>query len=265
MSARDLNKEGMIKKLTGRCEEALIQAMKGKRIHFASEHKQEFAILRPEEHVYDDEDRKYEILNTFMSDSKQWAKFPKRHSSIICSTSKQPADRKHTVYVVLPFNGTKLAVCPNDEFFSSFEHVVEQFDVEDAYEFEQRLRGLFIAINEFVHDDPKIEINAENIKKYCAMFDNIMKAVRGSHEFKMFYETSTNDRFSRWAKITNLYETISEALDPEINNFEIEKISDLETRKNKEVWFTNDCYIVEQHVFEEMIDSGKLAHMVEID
>ena len=265
MPARDLDKNGMIKKITARCSEALTQAMQGNRLHFASEHTQEFAILRPEPLVYDDEDKKYQILNTFIDDSKQWSKFPKRHSSIVCSTSKQPANRKHTVYVVLPFNGAKLAMCPDDDFFTSFNHMEQQFGVKDAYEFEQRLRQLFIAINEFVHDSKEIETDAENIKKYCAMFDNIMKAVRGSYEFKLFYEESTGDTFSRWQKIANLYEAISETIDPEINDFEVIKISELNSRKNHEVWFSTECYIVEQKVFESMIDSGKLAHMVEVD
>lgn len=257
-----LDKETAIKKISTKCSEALLQAIKGNVIHFASNQDLDFGLLRPEQMNYED-DKNYELLHSLIENCAGWNKFPKRDRSVIASTLKTPADRKHNVYVVLPVNGTKLAVCSEDDFYTSFDNIEKAFDVKDAKEFEDQLRILFEAVQHFVHEKEIDDISNAELVKLSSMFDNIMKAFKGSFDFKMFYQSTTGQSFKRWEKMSPLYYKIIEAMDPELNGFEIIALKDLGKYKKRELWFTNECYIVSKQLFSEILDSGKLAHIID--
>ena len=261
MSLITLDKETAIKKLSERCGEALKQAVKGTCLYFAEEMLIEFGLMRPETMIYDD-DEMYRLLHILMENTAGWSKFPKREKSIITSTSSVPLNKQHNVYIILPVNGTKLGVCADDDFYTSFNKIETEFDVQDAYEFEQNLKQLLNCVNMFVHDKEIEEWTNSDVIKVCKMFDNIMNSIKGSYNFKIFFETTTSSSLVSWTKKTPLYDRICQYMDPELNGFELKKITDLTKRKNREVWFANECYIISKNLFDEIVDSGKLAHIL---
>lgn len=262
MSIVHLDKETAIKKISSKCSEALQQALKGNVIHFASDVVLDFGLVRPEKMNYE-EDNQYELLHSLIEKCGGWNKFPKRDQSIIASTLKVPADRKHNVYVVLPVNGARIAVCSEDDFYTSFDHIEKQFKVKEAKEFEDQLRILCEAVNHFVHEKSMESFSNSELVTTCKTFDNIMKAFKGSYEFKTFYRTTTKQDFSRWENNNPLYEKIIEAMDPELNGFEMITLKEIGNFKKRELWFANECYIISKQLFSEIIDSGKLAHIIE--
>lgn len=250
----------LIQKIKTNCSEALEQAIKGTRIHYASKSKVGMALLRPSAST--SPDGEYHLLNDLVDNAPEWSKFPKRAVSAICSTATEAASKDDSVYIVLPVNGAKIGVCTDDHYYTSFNRLEKRYDVKDAGEFEKRFKALLESVNNFVHEQSPAEWNNEAVKQICGMFDNIQKTIKGVHEFETYYHTTTEDNIKRWTKnySGNLYADVLDALDPELNGFKCIKITEL-TEKNREVWFTNECYLVNKYKFTKLVDSGKLAHI----
>ncbi len=261
MSLISLDKDSAIKKISERCSESLQQAIKGTCLYFAESSDLEFGLMRPDVMNYDEDDR-YQLLHILMENTAGWAKFPKRERSVITSTSSVPMDKNHNVFIILPVNGTKLGICTEDDFYTSFDKIEQEFDVKDAYEFEQSLRQLLNCVNHFVHEIDIEDWTNSDVIKVCKMFDNIMTSMKGSYNFKIFYETTTGNSLRNWSKKTPLYDQICHFMDPELNGFEVKKITEIKKQKNREVWFSNECYIISKNLFNEILDSGKLAHIL---
>lgn len=259
-----LDKESAIQKISERCSESLLQAIKGTCLYFAEESDLEFGLMRPEPMSYE-EDERYQLLHILMENTAGWAKFPKREKSIITSTSSVPMDKKHTVFIMLPVNGTKLGICAEDDFYTSFNKIEKEFNVKDAYEFEQTLKQLLNCVNHFVHDSDIEDWTNADVIKVCKMFDNIMTSMKGSYNFKLYYETTTGNSLKQWIKKGSLYEQICHFMDPELNGFDVKKITEIKKQKNREVWFSNECYVITKNLFNEILDSGKLAHILAED
>ncbi len=251
----------LIQKIKNNCSEALEQAIKGTRIHYASDKKVSMALLRPTASTSPDDN--YDLLNDLIDNSSDWGKFPKRSQSVICSTASEAATDGDTVYIVLPVNGAKIGVCSDDHYYTSFNRVEKRYGVKDAGEFEKRFKSLLESVNQFVHEKQPVEWNIQEVQQACSMFDNIQKTIKGVHEFETYYHTTTNDNIKRWTKTYsgNLFADVMDAMDPELNGFKCAKITEL-TEKNREVWFTNECYLVNKYKFTKLVDSGKLAHIV---
>jgi hypothetical protein len=57
---------------------------------------------------------------TLMFDNlPSWRDYPKRSRSLICSSNKRVAGNYGDIYVILPFNGAKIAVCPANDIWDS--------------------------------------------------------------------------------------------------------------------------------------------------
>lgn len=264
MSLVKLDKSTIVGKISTKCSEALQQALDGNFIHFASDTEVEFGLLRPEEATYD-EDEDYPILHLLIENSQGWSKYPKRQESTIASTLSKAANTSDHLYVVLPVNGSRIAVCTDDDFYTSFDLIEKKFKVKNAKQFEQKLLVLLKAVQHFVHEKEIEEYTADKVLELCRMFDNIMKSFKGSYDFKIFYQTTTKQNFSTWQGIKNLRDTVVESMDPEANGFEIIKVADIGKYKNREIWFKNDCYILSKKQFTTIVDSGKLAHLQGIE
>jgi len=63
----------------------------------------------------------YTLLN---DNSPKWVSYPKRSQSIICSTLEGGAQGYGTMYYVFPYDNTKIGVCPEDDYWHSFQKVI---------------------------------------------------------------------------------------------------------------------------------------------
>jgi hypothetical protein len=73
----------------------------------------------------------YTLIN---DNSPYWKKYPKRSESLICTTDKDISEEYGISYVVLPYNGAKIGVCPANDYWFSFEKsintILDQFNKE---------------------------------------------------------------------------------------------------------------------------------------
>lgn len=261
-SSHTIDDMDVVQRLKTKCSEALDLHLKGKGIYFATTHsKDKVMLVRPSQHTY--EEGKYKLLHEMLDASSEWKMFPKRSVSTICSTSKQAAESGSTVYVVLPVNGTKLGVCTDAVYGESFNRLEKTFGIRDVLEFEREFKLILNMTEQFVNDkDLPDDLDIKEIQRVCAMFDNIMKTFKGLHDFKMMLRSVTRLNVDEWLRPfrEGLFMRIMDALDPDLNGFEVARVPDMERFKNREIWFTNDCYMIEKSTFEELLDSGKLSN-----
>lgn len=261
-SSHAIDDMDVIQRLKVKCSEALDLISRGKGIYFATTHAQDKVMLvRASQHTY--EEGKYQLLHEMLDACPEWKLFPKRSISTICSTSKTPAQSGSTVYVVLPVNGTKIGVCSDATYGDSFNRLEKTFGIQNALGFEREFKLILNLTEQFVNDkDLSDTADIKEIQRVCAMFDNIMKTFKGLHDFKTMLRTVSNVDVDEWLRPMRegLFMRIMDALDPDLNGFDVSRISELDGYKNREIWFTNDCYMIEKKTFDELLDSGKLSN-----
>ncbi len=252
----------VIQRLKIKCSESLDLLARGKGIYFATTHAQDKVMLvRASQHEY--EEGKYQLLHEMLDMCPEWKFFPKRSISTICSTSKRPAQSGSTVYVVLPVNGSKVGVCSDATYGESFNRLEKAFGIRNVIEFEREFKLILNLTEQFVNDkDFPDQSDIKEIQRVCAMFDNIMKTFKGLHDFKTMLRTVSDINVDEWLRPMKegLFMRIMDALDPDLNGFDVARISELDGYKNREIWFTNDCYMIEKRTFDELLDSGKLSN-----
>jgi len=57
--------------------------------------------------------------------------FPKRSQSLICSTDLNTAGTYGVLYRVIPFDGAKIAVCSNPDFWHAFEKNIKYYSLDE--------------------------------------------------------------------------------------------------------------------------------------
>jgi len=62
-----------------------------------------------------------------IDNSAEWAKFPKRSRSFICSVDISNASRYGSAYAVFPYDYTKIGVCPDQDIWASFGRSSDYF------------------------------------------------------------------------------------------------------------------------------------------
>ena len=71
-------------------------------------------------------------ISTLLFDNSPYnIKYPKRSKSLICTSNYNRARNYGDVYHVIPFDGAKIAVCPEYDFWVSFRKFAEYGDIAD--------------------------------------------------------------------------------------------------------------------------------------
>lgn len=65
----------------------------------------------------------YNYYNLWMSNNPQWAEFPKRNRSLICSSNSSHASGYGTLRVVIPLTNCKIGICPSEDIWNSFKNI----------------------------------------------------------------------------------------------------------------------------------------------
>ena len=152
-----------------------------------------------------------------------WQQYPKRSRSLICANTKEHANQYSlpgVPYLILPFNGAKIGVCPESDIWTSFKHW-------------QTLLALTSVLN-----NAHIAVNS-----YQAMISDIL-----DNSVKLA-ETLYIPELAAAATNADVINIFSEILDPETNNFDLINISNLRRFKNsrRECWTSDNAYMIRQN------------------
>lgn len=116
--------------LKTKCSDALAAYFDGKRIYkgFTSPDRHSDAMIMNVSNIERKSQNTNNLYTYFTSQvSQKWKKFPPRDRSIICATDIGIANsytqgNVNGVYIVFPFNGNEVGVCPADDMWNSFQN-----------------------------------------------------------------------------------------------------------------------------------------------
>ena len=154
-----------------------------------------------------------------------WRAYPKRSRSIICSTDKTRPSLHGKEYVVLPLNGAKIAICPTDDIWDSFDYVLNGEWMRD-------FNGI-LGYYKIPDTSYKTMI--------AAIFANRQKLAR----------TFRKDNYSfiwqidKCATIPALIKELDEAFNPKDNGFLLGTVNSIPTANDYELWTDSAAYFIQ--------------------
>jgi hypothetical protein len=129
------------------------------------------------------------------------------------------------VYNVFPVNSAKIGICPEDDIWISFNRNIKRYSFSELNE-----------INSWLNFDLGIS-------------DNNWKSLKSD-----LMRTSTEDLGREFRPYENLWEFITDVLDPQVNRFKVKDIKSYNVGESKdvEVWTDSDCILIDTNIIEEV-------------
>jgi hypothetical protein len=171
--------------------------------------------------------------------SANWKMFPRRDHCLVCSTSSYYANNYGTLYMVFPADGTKIGICPEQDFWESFRGYGKI-----------KSMGSFADFMEHVMVTSKKSNMDEFLNKPisdCSFKDDWthIKTVLS----KTQYFSNVRDPIR-----TTVGQALNDKLDPLKNGFSLFEPGQIHLiPNNKEVWFSGKCVIVQASTFKKEI------------
>jgi len=158
----------------------------------------------------------YNYMTLFMDKLPSWRGWPKRSKSVICTTSNRYAGNYGNLYYVIPYDNTKIGICPEDDVWNSF-YVLSPIDVDM---FNYRLNASFMK---------------NNIQGSSKNWNKLKKSLSELERYPL------DDTLYKFLETKPFIDNFNKLLDPKLNNFKmgIEKI-----QSNKEIWIQGECIFI---------------------
>ena len=186
----------------------------------------------------------YNYYTLFIDNLSSWKKYPKRSRGIVCTSSyaksSHYSDNGDNVYIVFPFNGSKIAVCPTDDIFQAFK-IYKKGDIgPSGSAFNRKLEQFFMIYSKTLNASK----NWSTLKKAMKIFDEYFLSINNQDAYKSIqnpwntllkkhYKAGKEGMMKMWDKL----------LSPVYNNFVLTKnIRDIPN--NREVWTDGKCVLI---------------------
>jgi len=188
----------------------------------------------------------------FIDNLPSWKEYPKRSQSVICSSSYTKAShysslsKNSSVYIVFPYNGSKIGVCPHSDIFNSFKiYGAYSFLFNDGDGFNRFLENLFYT--EGISNASK---NWQRLKDAMKKFDTNYDINDYTVGFtKLLRKWYDGNMLKMWDKL----------LSPEYNNFRLTTKIDT-IPNNRECWTDGKCVLVRLPEIENVLgDEGDVG------
>ena len=177
------------------CSKALTAYYNKSIIYRGVQEESNFISIDPKKHTRESINT-YNYYTLINDNSPKWKKYPKRSKSIICTTSGAEADMYGDIYVVFPYDGSKVGLCPFRDYWYSFPYMGIKAGFSKLVYFNEAIQHLFS--HPLIEDSIGV-INGFNIggykklKKHFKKFDSFIKQS----------DNSLNDKLKRSAKVDN--------------------------------------------------------------
>lgn len=191
-------------------------------------------------------------MTFLMSRATQWAAYPKRMHSFICSTSLDYASSYGYANAVVPFDGAKFGVCPEQDIWESFQQ-----PVGNVAGFNSRLRHAIVVGGGFEYMDTDIEGFCQALNKTSEKFEKLNPT--NDKELKdLFYQCMLYQKFinsDENKKGITFLDWVLEMTSPERNKFHLVGIQEIgnhpRIRPGVECWTDSPAYLVRRDRYQE--------------
>ena len=213
----------------------------------------------------------YTLIN---DNSPAWKDYPKRSKSIICTTNQNTARSFGELYAVFPFDGAKIGVCPDVDYWTSFLFLDIKTDISNMMEFNEQLKYLFDIqqIKRFAGDISKAN-TYKDLQKLFYKFDKFIKiqdektikemkqkSERNNIDFVMPDKSPTIQKIikehdvnllKKYDDFMNMEKYFRYLLDPEKNYFGLKRVGD-KLPNDVEVWTDGDSVLIKYFMLDDL-------------
>lgn len=188
--------------------------------------------------------------NLWMNNHAQWAAFPPRAKSFICTTDKQIAEGYGTPYVVIPQDSSNIGICPRHDLWPSFKGIMRIAS-------HQGMDTFMIFTAALTHLSGMAGNPEYDWDLFAAMLNKIDGQMitagikRGA--FKNVKEIAEKFiDFMHSHGLETAYQAFEILLDPKQNNFMMEKASAFDIDGDREVWMTGGVLLLEEETWHKI-------------
>lgn len=191
-------------------------------------------------------------VNLLVSNLPNWKDYPPRNRSSICSGDKGYAEEYGFAFVILPFEGARIGICPGGDFFESFFYSVPEINdfLERIYllltnkKLPEKKEPFFAALKEIdeLLDRKKvkeIKVSEDPETTFNRVFSKIPRPF-----FMGLFQKDKN-----W-----FYDDLVDFLEPTKAGFKVVNISQFPETTN-EVWTDAPCLMVNQQLLDSYLKS----------
>ena len=216
-----------------------------------------------------------------------WKKFPKRNRSTIATFSYDKATGYGgTIYIVLPKNGTEIAICPTNDFWLGFTDYlpktiydlgrfnyylaflmgtickfsgtsfIEKTDVEEIFlNSNVKVKELFKKFDEGINILVGKTINEINSSSSDEIFEYMFEKTDLSFELSRYEKNILKDYINYYFQKNRKTNFLSFLENKIFNNsnFKIQEISQIESNNESEVWFEGTSLLIPIMVFGDLV------------
>lgn len=183
----------------------------------------------------------YTIMFSEILDS--WKDYPKRNKGIICSNSLTISQNYGKIFIVIPFDNTKIGVCSQDDIWHSFN---KSFNKINFFGDLSTFNYKFFKSLDIIDDKQSIETFIKNtsLEEFLELIE--IKNVK--------IDISIKNHYNKNEKLIDIY---NDLFNLKKNDFSIvKKIKDI-SNKEVELWFDGSCVFIEYNKFEEIKENLK--------
>jgi len=169
--------------------------------------------------------------NLMVSNLESWKDYPRRNKSLICAGIERARNHGGSqLYLIIPYDKTKIGVCPKYEFWESFKTYTE----ERMY-----LPDWCKRVISIVEEENNVKLGDENWEELVTYLDKKYdtKLLMKHHQIRWdWYDDSKT-----------LLQNLNEYLRPESNGFVLKTFKDLQpllVSSNHECWFEGECIMI---------------------
>ena len=171
-----------------------------------------------------------------VDNSPNWKDYPKRSKSIICTTSPLKSASYGNVYIVFPYDGSKVGICPTDDFWFSFKNTLGENNSLSYFNY--RLDRIAQQFEESFQNTTTYKQFLKIIEK----LDAYMKDEEWDYPFLPPFENQTEN---------SLLKNLQKLLAPKPNGFKVTKnFNDIPIYKGgdgQELWTDGKCILIEKY------------------
>ncbi len=216
-----------------------------------------------------------------------WKKFPKRNRSTVATFSYDKATGySGTIYIVLPKNGTEIAICPTNDFWLGFTDYlpktiydlgrfnyylaflmgtickfsgtsfIEKTDVEEIFlNSNVKVKELFKKFDEGINILVGKTINEINSSSSDEIFEYMFEKSDLSFELSRYEKNILKDYINYYFQKNRKTNFLSFLENKIFNNsnFKIQEISQIESNNESEVWFEGTSLFIPIMVFGDLV------------
>lgn len=198
-----------------------------------------------------------------------WEKAPKRTESLIMTSNKYTASTYGDVYLMIPFNGVNLGICPCDDLWCSMKYIDEII----GEDYSLSLNDLNYEVQDFLESNLpekyldkgtlKEEISYDNIKFYFSEIDKIPK-----HDLNLVYSLGNYNYIlmSKWVENYShlkLFDFFEMVFNFDKNGF-IVSTDPKDIDINREVWSDGEFLGIEENLVDEFKKRIKIERNKEL-